>query len=529
MSVEKYRVLIADDEQLTRIGIRYFITKMAEYEVVDEAINGQETLEKILMLNPDIVLLDIKMPLYSGLEVLESLHKIKHPAKIILLSGYDDFHFAQKALKYGACDYLLKPTTYENLLEAFSKVKTMIQNEKTVQDKMKVTEKYKDGALSLFLPQFFLRIIKKEFTDREYNEKLDLFEIPYSDMRVILVGPDRMFSLRTDSSEEMYNVIITKIIYQINEYIRTKGLKYSCSFLIEKDTLALVLFTEECSNKDVTNFVRDLREHLNAILGMTSTISMGKEFPLINASESYADARKKLNQRFFVGENRIIFELDQHSADDKIQCADFEKAILNAIRYQDMKGTKALIDEFYHHLDSKRIPKEEWLRFCYEISFSISNLIQDYSMDNEPDGLIDEIGIIAGLSSVHDVKDWLSKIITDAAMLLQGGGSEQPLIIRKAMKYIENHYKEHISLTELADHVSLSLNYFSSLFKQTTGKTVLEYITCRRMLEAKRLLKYTQLNVSEIAYQLGYINPRYFSEVFQRNENMTPTQYRKSL
>jgi len=529
MSIEKYRVLIADDEQLTRIGIRYFISMMNDFEVIAEAINGREALEKIHKLNPDIIILDIKMPLCSGIEVLEELHKAHHPSKVILLSGYNDFLYAQQALKYGASDYLLKPTSFENLVETFARVRQAIRDEKTVQDHLKAREKYSSKALSFFLPQFYLKLIRKEFNAGEYTEKKHLFEIPYDEAAVVLVGPDRMFNMKSGSQDTMYDLMVTKINHQINDFIAGKGMKYSNSFLIEKDTFAVIVFREECGEGDVKGFTLLLRGHLSEALNMTVTISIGVRLPLNQASESYDDARRKLKQRFYIGDNRIISDMEKQPAEDKINCPEFEKNILNAIKCQDVASVKKLVDDFFRSQSRLRIPREEWLRFCYEMTLSISNLLENYSMSSEPSSLIDEIGIIAGLSSAHDVKDWLTAIFNDAIKCFQGSVSEQPLIIRKAMKYIEDHYKEHISLAELADYVSLSLNYFSNLFKQSTGKTVLEYITCRRMLEAKRLLQFTQLNVSEIAYELGYVNPRYFSEVFLRNENMTPTQYRKTL
>ncbi|MFQ3579636.1 MAG: response regulator, partial [Bacteroidales bacterium] len=411
MNMGKYQVLIADDEELTRIGMRYFISMMDDFEVVDEAFNGKDALDKVFKYSPDIILLDIKMPLCSGIDVLKTLHKSGIHSKIVLLSGHKDFLYAQEALKYGACDYLLKPTSFENLKETFSRVGQSLKEEKLLQAHLKQFKEYNSQALSLILPQFYLQIIKSKLNTEDIVQRLNILNIPYDKCTVILVSRTKIFYTKYGIKDNISELQNTKIINHLNEFIESHGMKYSNAFPIENGTFAIMVFQQECTGRDIKSFALSVHKYLSKVLNITFTISIGNQFPLIQASESYEDARRKLNQRFFLGDNRIIWEQEKDPAEDKINYPDFEKKILNVIKNQDNVTLKKLMEDFFRSQTRLRIPKEEWLRFCYEITMFISNLLRDYSLRNEPDSILEKIGIISELTSLEDVKDWLTAIL----------------------------------------------------------------------------------------------------------------------
>jgi two-component system response regulator YesN len=117
--------------------------------------------------------------------------------------------------------------------------------------------------------------------------------------------------------------------------------------------------------------------------------------------------------------------------------------------------------------------------------------------------------------------------LVDISKQIRSMNSGPSIAIRKAISYINENYGNRISLQDVAHHTCLSPNYLSQLFKQETGKSFLEHLTLFRVAAAKKLLVQSNLTISEIAYKLGYDMPSYFSEVFKRNEGLTPSQYRK--
>ncbi|MDR0382220.1 MAG: response regulator [Oscillospiraceae bacterium] len=119
MSDSGIRLLIAEDEERVRESLKSFISKNAEY--VSEifcAANGQEAIDIIIRHNPDVMLLDIKMPVKSGIEVMKEASAIGILPRTIIVSSHDEFEYAQLALRYGAVEYLLKPTGTSDILRA---------------------------------------------------------------------------------------------------------------------------------------------------------------------------------------------------------------------------------------------------------------------------------------------------------------------------------------------------------------------------------------------------------------------------
>ncbi|MDF2959567.1 MAG: Two component transcriptional regulator, AraC family [Paenibacillus sp.] len=126
-----YKLLVVDDETKIRNGIcNYFPWNEIGFEVVAEAKNGRQALDYILKNDVDVVLSDIKMPVMSGVELAQELHSRKSKTKIVFLTGYKEFDYAQKALVYGVKSYIIKPTKYEELLEIFSRIKDELDEDK---------------------------------------------------------------------------------------------------------------------------------------------------------------------------------------------------------------------------------------------------------------------------------------------------------------------------------------------------------------------------------------------------------------
>lgn len=122
-----FKVLLVEDEDMIRRGIRYtFDWLKADCVVIDEACNGQEGFTKIVSLKPDIVIADVNMPLMDGITMIEQSLKV-HTFSSIIISGYDEFHLAKKAIQLGVSEYLVKPLEEQQLIEALSRAKSQVE------------------------------------------------------------------------------------------------------------------------------------------------------------------------------------------------------------------------------------------------------------------------------------------------------------------------------------------------------------------------------------------------------------------
>lgn len=124
--MDRIRILFVDDEAIVREGLKKCIDwEVNGFEVVGAAENGEKALEYLGQLSVNIVVTDIKMPVMDGLELIRNSRESGYDSKFLILSGYDDFQYAQRALRYGADDYILKPIKEEELLDALIRIRDL--------------------------------------------------------------------------------------------------------------------------------------------------------------------------------------------------------------------------------------------------------------------------------------------------------------------------------------------------------------------------------------------------------------------
>lgn len=175
-----YKVLIIDDEYFIREGMKQTVPwEQLNCELIGEAQDGEEGVEKILKLQPDIVISDIRMPKKDGLEMIEEIHSINQHIQIIILTGFREFEYAQQAIRLGVLRFLLKPSKFEEIKEAIEKAVDKLEAKKTLEApvkvvKRKVNENVKDMEKSEGeRPQFLVKQAI-DYINENYNTKLDL-------------------------------------------------------------------------------------------------------------------------------------------------------------------------------------------------------------------------------------------------------------------------------------------------------------------------------------------------------------------
>ena len=136
-----YKLVIADDERRIRQGLKNIVDwNRLGFEVTELFADGQEVIEYLEYVVPDVILTDIKMNNVSGLEVAKYVYENELPCKVVLISGYQEFDLAVQGIKYGAGDYLLKPTDVDQLEQTFAKIRQQL-DEKYAQIKKRDAEK----------------------------------------------------------------------------------------------------------------------------------------------------------------------------------------------------------------------------------------------------------------------------------------------------------------------------------------------------------------------------------------------------
>ncbi len=173
MQNTKYNYVIAEDESLIR---RNLVKKLDALNLplqkAGEAANGEEAIQLIDKYCPQLVITDIRMPLCDGLEVVKYLYNNYPGTKVIILSGYDDFSYAQKAIQYSVEDYLLKPVSKDTLSESIQKILIKMETES---DKLSIyntkNSSLSPEALSQLVQKYLLENYQQEISFQELGEK----------------------------------------------------------------------------------------------------------------------------------------------------------------------------------------------------------------------------------------------------------------------------------------------------------------------------------------------------------------------
>lgn len=133
------------------------------------------------------------------------------------------------------------------------------------------------------------------------------------------------------------------------------------------------------------------------------------------------------------------------------------------------------------------------------------------------------------ISTAEEVRNYARQVIKRTIVLRDRESTrQQHVLLKQAMDFINQNYSDpSISLDKVAKSVNISPNYLSAVFSQEVGQTLTEYITSRRIHEAKNMLRNTDLRLSEIAFAVGYKDPHYFSFVFKKVSGCTPSEYRR--
>lgn len=465
------RVVIVDDEMLERKAMRKFLQEnFNEIEVVGEASNGRTAIELAQQLNPDLMLMDIKMPGISGIDTIKNIRKTQPSIKFIMVSAYDSFKFAKKAMNEGVREYLLKPSKKEEAIKAITRVCREIKDEQATCLKQK-------KSLKLEKENFLLKILQYDEIQGMEKQQKELFpKMKYGFFFVMEieneVDLDRL-KQKIDQYSPFQNITVQNGNHVVSLFICMK----------EQGKLDSLLLAKKIQS-----------EFLKSIW-----IGIGYSYPNIEQlHKSYQEALQTLH--ILKKEKRI-----QHSLPilKKQEVEGFDEEELFICLFQ---------GNFYAawQLTKDRLDQMDRTELYVRIR----------------EKLIHEGILIDHLFYPEDHLAWREFIQNICLKVLDFYHSNDP--IERAKKYISQHFHEAITLEQVSEHVSLSPTYFTKLFRERTETTFIDYLTEVRLMKAKQLLIENKLILKEICYEIGYNDPNYFSRVFKKRFNKSPKQFQKN-
>ena len=499
------KLLIAEDEHLERRAIKFYLKKNYEQkiEVVAEVSNGKEAINKSLEKDVDLILMDIKMPKMNGLEAAKKLKEKNPELEIIILTAHSEFDYAQKAIKLGVNDYLVKPYVEDDFTEVIDSALEKIEKRREDELKEKKLVERIKNLTPILEKEILLDIIyDTESSQQKFLRHKKLLGITDEKYMFITIKYDD----RSKIEESLYKFAKDKLSAIFNGVISYNGLINSIFLLIDDEL-------ESKINKDKINELKKLIK--NRAEAESKEIKINKSSISNNfneISELYNESKDKIK------DNKFSINNYPYQSEKKV----FSK-IIDREKEQALKE----FEKIYNYLLKKQRNNLKKIKSFLRrfLIFLNRRLMEYYNKEQEfleMQRLENELSLIDNLEGL---KEYFEKIIKDLIEDISNDANDQKVeIIEMVKEYIQDNYDEDISLEDVADYISFSKYYLSKLFKEVEGINYKDYLIKVRMEEAKKRLKKGK-KIKVVSSEVGYSDRNYFSRAFKKYTGIPPGKY----
>lgn len=530
-----YRIMLVDDEEEVRKAmIRKMDWGQLGFTVAGDAENGEDALEKLDLLEPDVVMTDIRMPYMDGLTLVARIRE-KYPfIKILIFSGYDDFEYAKQAIKYRVTEYILKPVNGEELAEILKRVRISLDEEIKQRRNISMLQESYEKSLPMLREVFLNDLVSRGADLSGVAPKLKEYGVDILDARKWLAAVIHVEQVEQAEEQELYRhqeLIPISVRKLVEDHLKTYG-----RFTVFNSAEGITLIAAVDGNNSETGLItllEDTCKESRRILGISITVGVGYSCDTLQEiRRSYQTAVDALGYRAIVGCGRTIYINDMEPVNrGKLQFGAGEEAELTAvIKF----GTKDQIGETLRELavrmDDAKVHDNQYQVYMLTIVNCLIRLMQQYDlkmsgMFDSEDHYADIIKRICRRESFAEEMIPIACRMNEA--LNQARDNTTRKVIVEAKKYIQENYADpELSVDVLCRHLHMSSAYFSTVFKKETGQTYVNYLTEVRLQKAEELLEQTDDKTYEIAQKVGYQEQNYFSYVFKKKYGISPTKYR---
>jgi two-component system response regulator YesN len=535
------KIFLVEDEYVVREGIKNNIDWAKEGFIFSgEAADGELAFPLIQAEQPDIIITDIKMPFMNGLDLSRLVVKALPQSKIIILSGHEEFSYAQEAIKIGVTEYLLKPIKSTELIETVKRIGKQIIAEREERENYERYKREMEENETEKMRRLFNEMITGTLSIAKILERGKEYGIELSAKLYQII----LFKYNIKNKDEIYS----REILELEKEINSVNSRYDNIIMFDRaiEGLAFLIKGDSSGHLDSTReaFISRLKDVMEKYPHIRYFGGIGIQVDRLTAlSQSYESAARAFSYRFIFENNDIISSNQVLS----FYRQDEDDTVLSEIELESLDLKKA--DAFLKSGEAEEITYfvEEFLKSVGSASEK-SFLFKQYIIMNiyftvvaflkeigSPDLSIEEP--FKGLEGIKEMyydnqkaKDYIIRIFSAAIERRDALRNKRyHRIIDQAKEYINRHFAdEDISLYETAAYVNLSPSHFSSVFSKETGKSFIRYLTDLRMSKAREMLKCTDMRCSDISIAVGYKDAHYFSYLFKKIHNCSPMQYRTS-
>ena len=511
-----YTVMIAEDEEIYRKALTVYVDwEKLDCRIIYTAINGTQVLENIESIEPDILITDIRMPGADGIELLSYIQKKELHTMTIVLTAYADFSYAQAAFRNQAVDYVVKSGAYEELVEAIEKAKSVIEEQRE-QQKEEGKEETKQGIYkAVFDGSIFLH--------EDLEKRLEIIQMKKKYGLLLLY----IFQSRREEKDsgKRRNHSLQ------NFFGMVYGDALKGAIPMNEDRMILVLETEQMLSRSwlqqKTVQATGMMDHFMDFY--TSVIVSNPFETLEGLCNAYREVTSVLDNSFLEDLNQMTFYADIWTTEKNYQAGleQNSREICQSVRLGRreealMQFGKLLVEQKKAKLSADTIKgsgiflKNEcgaMLKEFHETLYDITGLNSSITKK------------ITNCISYLKYTELMTELLGKTADFFKQVVDKKEYLVKQCRVYLEQHYKEDISVAELARNLGTSSSYLSRIYKESTGSTIIYDLNQKRVDMAEYYLKEKQMKIYEVAELTGFRDVTYFSHIFKTYKGISPKQF----
>jgi len=508
-----HKVLIVDDEPMIREGLQTLVDwSKYGFSVAGIASNGREAVEKHAALDPDLILIDIRMPGMDGLQAIEEIRKTDTACHFLILSGYAEFNYAKQAIAHNVDGYILKPIDEDELETYVERIGTQLKKQSEQQLNTEQTTV----------------LLREEMLQQLASGKLD----------PDLAGSQELHSL-LGAPAKYYQLLLIELYSREHSLTMNATLKKKLADIIEKKQLGWVFTAEPYVGVLLKDYLlqngsrEQMKLWIEECCGTRVRFAAAASEPVREPLElqKWSPAvRSLLKQRFMLQGQHIhsaSLEGNAKQAEtersDELSIDSLAQKLYYMLDIGSREGVIKALDEASNqicaHDSSEQAVKSSWAQL-------VTIVLNKAAISNPQVSIQEDLSMITALYLAHhynEMIDQLQKRLTDLAAKI--GKSDSLSVMKQMTDFIERHYSENIKLETLADLFNYNSGYLGKMFKNFTGEHFNTYLDQVRIQHAIELLQ-EGLKVHQVSERVGYANVDYFHSKFKKYKGVSPSSFK---
>ena len=541
-----FRAMIVDDNILERMSLRMLLDwNDMDLDLLEDATDGVDALEKAERCSPDIIILDIGMPLVDGLEVIRRLKESGYIGKIIVLSCHEEFDSVKEAMKLGAFDYILKHLLKkESLASIINEAVASLKKEKAAVIVNKMNNSLSEINLPILKERIVKGLISGNIRDKvQWDNELSKvgLNITVSRYVVLLVEIDDMVHLLEKyKSDELNRIFISVNHILLDALAKRNNCLLGC--VGEGKYCVVVGFEKSLSYMNMNTILFEICEiiisNIKSYLNLQVSIGISRICEDIAfAYDCFIESGLALEGKLYLGKNRVIHFSEVEKFNQKLEnfLKDYEDEIIQSISTNNSDIDHS-INRIFSDIKSRNIKPEYIKILCFELLSLINIIIKENSLSYTDIFKYDSIpyNYIMKLETLDDIQAWFAN--TSKALykelnnkIKNNGTMRVRFEVKKSLEFIDRNYTKNITLKEISEYSGLSRTYFSQIFKSEMNETYTDYLRRYRVEKAKQLLQKHDDKIYNVALACGFDTYRNFVRIFKELTGLSPHEYRKTI